>query len=119
MLSALEAGKQKLSVYYSQSTQVHLYAVGTIIAPQYKLKFFSSSDWADNDYEWREKYRQSLEEFIQPYKEQHLGSNEYQTHCPQTPQGSKLAALLARSNPVATSNDSQPNELEQYLESGM
>lgn len=46
MRKALEAGRQKLSDYYSQTESVHgnLFAVGTILAPQNKLQFFSKPD---------------------------------------------------------------------------
>ena len=69
ILNALKAGKEKLSVYYSRTTQVHgdLYAIGTILAPEHKLQFFSSNEWADNNFKWRERYRQSLQDYIQPY----------------------------------------------------
>jgi len=46
ILTALYAAKGKLSHYYSMTDNIHgdLYAVGTIIAPQYKLHFFSTKD---------------------------------------------------------------------------
>ena len=46
MLAALHAAKTKLSQYYSMTDQIHndLYAIGTIIAPQQKLQFFSTKD---------------------------------------------------------------------------
>lgn len=49
MLRALEAAKAKLSYYYAMTDEVHgdAYAIGTIFAPQKKLKFFSSKEWED------------------------------------------------------------------------
>jgi hypothetical protein len=39
MLCALHAGKEKLTIYYAKTKQIHgnLYAIGTILTPQYKL----------------------------------------------------------------------------------
>lgn len=53
MLSALHAAKEKLSFYYSKTDEIHsdLYAIGTIIAPQNKLQFFSGKDWDDESYD--------------------------------------------------------------------
>ncbi|KAJ5318460.1 HAT dimerization [Penicillium atrosanguineum] len=47
MLNALHAGIKKLSVYYTKTKEIHgsLYAIGTILAPQQKLSFFSSKAW--------------------------------------------------------------------------
>jgi hypothetical protein len=44
MLAALEARREKLSVYYQLTEEAHssLYAMGTILAPQYKLKFLKA-----------------------------------------------------------------------------
>lgn len=46
MLNALDAGMDKLKVYYNKTQEVHgnLYAIGTILAPQHKLEFFSTSE---------------------------------------------------------------------------
>lgn len=46
MLQALKATKTKLSEYYSKTDDIHydLYAIGTMMAPQNKLQFFSSKD---------------------------------------------------------------------------
>jgi hypothetical protein len=54
MLDALKVAKEKLSVYYGKTTEEHgnLYAMGTILAPQYKLQFFSDESWSDNNYGW-------------------------------------------------------------------
>lgn len=51
MLESLEAGRKKLDIYYSQADNArgHLYAIGTMIAPDYRLQFFHSDDW---DKEW-------------------------------------------------------------------
>lgn len=48
-----------------------LYAIGTILAPQNKLEFFSTKDWEPN---WRVRYRKSFEEFLIPYQERYSES---------------------------------------------
>lgn len=60
MLSALKQAKLKLSEYYSMTDDIHndLYAIGTILAPQNKLHFFSNKEWEPC---WRVQYRKSLE----------------------------------------------------------
>jgi hypothetical protein len=72
MLRALIAGKEKLSVYYAKTEQVHgdLYAIGTILAPQHKLQFFTSQEWGGKDNEWQTRYRKSLEDLIEQYKQE-------------------------------------------------
>ncbi|KAJ5683808.1 HAT dimerization [Penicillium maclennaniae] len=44
MPEALNTGKDKLSAYYTKTEKTYgsLYAIGTILAPQHKLNFFSS-----------------------------------------------------------------------------
>ncbi|EED22697.1 hypothetical protein TSTA_061850 [Talaromyces stipitatus ATCC 10500] len=65
MLAALSSAKEKLSEYYAMTDHVSgdLYAIGTILAPQNKLEFFSTSEWEP---EWRVRYRKSLEDHEQP-----------------------------------------------------
>ena len=52
MLSALKAAEIKLSEYYRKTDEIDsdLYAIGTILAPQNKLEFFSTKDWEPH---WR------------------------------------------------------------------
>jgi hypothetical protein len=46
MLSSLKAAQEKLSKYYAMiySIEGDLYAIGTILAPANKLKFFLTKD---------------------------------------------------------------------------
>lgn len=75
MLHALEARMQKLSVYYKSTEEAHgsLYAIGTILAPQYKLKFFQTPEWQDEvAFEgdlstWPEIYEKSLHHHLEEY----------------------------------------------------
>ena len=71
MLSALEAGKNKLSFYYNKTEQMHgsYYAIATILAPTHKLQFFSSKVWGDNSHDWCEIYHNTLQEYLEPYKQ--------------------------------------------------
>ena len=45
MLTALKAARQNLQNYYAKTEDMHghLYAIGTILAPDTKLQFFSGS----------------------------------------------------------------------------
>lgn len=125
MLKALEAAKVKLSHYYGMTDQIpsDLYAIATILAPQHKLKFFSTKEWNDPDQDWQARYRSSLEKYLEPYYDRL-----------QAPSGRES---LARANASATAfseieremanipGDSQQSsmstaqldELTQYLES--
>lgn len=69
MLHALHIGWEKLSVYYTKTKEIHgnFYAIGTILAPEHKLQFFSCQDWSE-DPQWRDKYRETLYSFLEPYQ---------------------------------------------------
>ncbi|KAJ5365267.1 hypothetical protein N7517_008153 [Penicillium concentricum] len=47
MLSSLEAAKEKLKKYYSDTDDIegNPYAIGMILVPSSKMEFFSTSDW--------------------------------------------------------------------------
>jgi hypothetical protein len=47
MLTALCAAEEKLRQYYSKAEDVHgdVFAIGTVLAPQHKLRFFRSRKW--------------------------------------------------------------------------
>ena len=63
MLLALQAAASKLQEYYSRTIDPALgsiYAHGTILTPQYKLQFFQSEEWQDEDIDYAEMYRSSL-----------------------------------------------------------
>ena len=70
VLKALEAAKSKLSHYYAMTDDIpgDLYAIGTIIAPQNTLKFFSTKEWEDPNQDWLTRYRNSLKDYLEPYK---------------------------------------------------
>jgi hypothetical protein len=119
MLSALYAAKEKLSDYYGKTDEVpsDLYAIGTIIAPQHKLHFFSGKDWDNPEYDWRQRYRKSLQDYFEPYKQQLSVTQPSLIAQSQAIQTSELDILLA---PEASrqSTLSQHDELTRYLESG-
>jgi hypothetical protein len=73
MLSALQSARLKLSEYYGMTDEIDgdLYAIGTILAPQNKLEFFSTKDWEPH---WRIRYRESLEEYLIPYQQRYSES---------------------------------------------
>lgn len=123
MLRALYAGKEKLSVYYNKTEQIHgnLYAIGTILAPQHKLQFFSKRDLADNNFEWRTRYKNCLESYLEDY--QHRRTDN---HLPPRIQSSSYRSedMEFLFDEDASQTPSQPtrsfhDELTQYLDSGM
>lgn len=121
MLCAILAGKEKLATYYGSTTKAYgdLFAIGTILAPQHKLQFFSRYEWAENNFASRERYRQRLRDYVRPYQERLSNSQGFSNNQTPLDQGSKLATLIAQvgSNrkPVPRHN----NEVENYLESGI
>ena len=67
MLKALKFSESKLREYYTKTDAKELndiYAHGTILAPQYKLQFFKSKDWAGG---WEASYHYSLQDRIKGY----------------------------------------------------
>jgi hypothetical protein len=70
MLKPLAAARNKLADYHSLTDGIHgdLFAIGTILAPENKPQFFSGKDW-DDDYDWRRRYCQSFEAYMEPYKQ--------------------------------------------------
>lgn len=120
MLSALHAAKEKLSYYYRKTDEIpgDLFAISTILAPQHKLQFFTSKDWGNDSHSWRDRYRQSFEDYLRPYQ-QRL-SKDRSTSQTQVSTGLssefKIEMLLA---PTESCQSTQRDELTQYLESGM
>lgn len=129
MREALEAGSKKLSVYYNQTENIHgnLYAIGTILAPQYKLHFFSKPDWSDDNYRWRATYREYIERYIEPYKQRQLEGKLPQNSLPSSRKKDDMELLFDDDEPPAAPVHSHPNqtkasfddELTHYLDSGM
>jgi hypothetical protein len=116
MLTSLEAGRQKLDIYYSQTDNMpgHVYAIATMLAPDSKFQFFLSDDW---DQKWRDAYRKSFQEALVPYQ-QRLSNG---SHDPQSTarlecsRGSRLSRMLnGHKAPTKPAGD----EISQYLDSG-
>ena len=120
MLKALEAAKSKLSHYYAMTDNMpgDLYATGTIIAPQNKLKIFPTKEWEDLDQDWLTRYRKSLEDYLESYKkvlfdiqslskadESAIALSELEVSCMPEDSQSSLSG--------------QRDELTQYVESGV
>ncbi|GFF54131.1 hypothetical protein IFM58399_09749 [Aspergillus lentulus] len=112
MLSALHAAKEKLSIYYGETYKVHgdLFAIGTILAPQNKLQFFSNKDWGP---ELRDQYRKSFETYAGLYKERLSATQGSPRVSSLGVQTSKIDALFAPDFNQSVST----NETTQYLES--
>ena len=116
MLSALKAAEVKLSEYYRKTDEIEgdLYAIGTILAPQNKLEFFSTKDWEPN---WQPRYRKALEAYIQPYQ-QCYSETQSISAARSSAEGISDVDILVTSaaslQPQTTAND----ELSRYLGSG-
>ncbi|OQE61520.1 hypothetical protein PENNAL_c0284G08124 [Penicillium nalgiovense] len=123
MLNALEAGMQKLTSYYAKTKEIHgsLYAIGTILAPQHKLSFFSSKAWgkSTDDTTWSDKYKEILREFMDPYTQRHfqtqslLGEQPLQGFSASTSDFDALVELRPQVRPDPSNSD---HELTRYLE---
>jgi hypothetical protein len=127
MRGALEAGRQKLSDYYSR-TDAHgnLYAIGTILAPRYKLRFFSKREWSDNNYQWRKTYRGYIEKYLEPYQQRQKETQQSQFSRPSTQQKDDIELLLDDDNHSEPSQSQEKqngpafdDELTHYLNSGI
>ncbi|OQE51538.1 hypothetical protein PENNAL_c0506G01004, partial [Penicillium nalgiovense] len=113
ILTALKAARQKLRDYYAKTEDMHghLYAIGTALAPDTKLQFFSGSKWEDS---WRGIYRQSIEDYFEPYK-QNLAETQESAHDQSSIMiNSEIDILL---NGPSHQPSGQRDELKQYLES--
>lgn len=112
MLSALYAAKEKLSAYYAETDKVHgdLFAIGTMLAPQNKLQFFTTKDWGPK---YVVQYRQSFESYAERYKELSTTQGSLKAFSSDV-QTSRIDALFAPDFNQSGSSD----ELTQYLESG-
>jgi hypothetical protein len=119
MLAALHAAKKKLSQYYSMTDQIpsDLYAIGTIIAPQQKLQFFSGKDWDDPVTDWRGRYRASIERYLAPYQQR---ISDTQSPAKIQPLATAISELEMICEPESSqrSTISQQDELSLYLDSG-
>jgi hypothetical protein len=114
MLTALKAARQKLRDYYAKTEDMHghLYAIGTILAPDTKLQLFSGPKWEDN---WRGIYRQSIEDYFEPYKQNLAETKESAQVQSSIMVSSEIDILL---NGPSHQPSGQHDELKQYLESG-
>lgn len=117
MLAALHAAKRKLSQYYSMTDQIHgdLYAIGTIIAPQQKLQFFSGQDWDNN---WRIRYRNSLERYFEPYQ-QRLSNTQAPTQIQPSDLAISELEMICEPEASQQSTTGHNDELSHYLDSGI
>ena len=123
MLQALNAGMAKLTSYYAKTKEIHgnLYAIGTILAPQHKLHFFSSKAWgtSENDTNWSDQYKETLRQFMAPYAQRHTQAQPLQGE--QTPKRhsastSDLDALLDIRPHIHSNPSTSEHELARYLE---
>jgi hypothetical protein len=109
MLEALEFSESKLREYYAKTDAKELgdvYAHGTILAPQHKLQFFKSKDWAGG---WDASYLKSLQARIKVYQsDTTISRTRTLTYV------SELDKVLAS----ASGSHQDQDELTQFLEGG-
>ena len=115
MLKALIAGRLKLDEYYSQTDNLkgHIYAVGTMLAPNSRFQFFLSDNWEPH---WRDTYRKSFQELLIPYQER-LTINQGSTNTPTIASSSSRLNMMLKSNKISAKPAG--DEMTQYLDSGM
>ncbi|KAJ5215577.1 uncharacterized protein N7498_002009 [Penicillium cinerascens] len=116
MQTALEYATQKLRHYYAETDQAYgdLYAIATIMAPQNKLDFFSGKDWRGP---YRKEYRESLEKYLEPYKQRHL-ETQPTSHGVSSAEQFSIVDQMGDRQKVQGSEINQDDELTQYLGSG-
>jgi hypothetical protein len=115
MLAALEAGRLKLDEYYSQTDNLkgHIYAVGTMLAPDSRYQFFLQDNWEPH---WRDTYRKSFRESLLPYQERLAACQQQPSDAPSTATSSSRLNKMLKSN---VSVKPAGDEMSQYLDSGM
>ncbi len=119
MRDALIAAKTKLSAYYGKTYQEqgYLYAMSTILSPQYKLKLFSDKSWSENNYEWRNKYLEHLKEYLKDY-EQRLPQDSLQYRPESRDTDASELQILLDSHQSTSNDQGLKDELTRYLEEG-
>jgi hypothetical protein len=79
-----------------------IYSTGTILAPQYKLKFFQTPDWQDDKKDFAAQYKQSLEDQVKHYEDNVYSSLSRAGSIQSAKPTSEIDLLLARdSRPTA------------------
>lgn len=120
MLCALEAGKNKLSFYYSKTEQMHgsYYAIATILAPTHKLQFFLSKEWGEISQDQRKINCNTLQEYLEPYRQRLSDSQLSSTYQSPTVHNSELHSFITEDVSQRLTS-SKTDALERYLGSGM
>jgi hypothetical protein len=115
MLTALDAGHDKLRVYYAQTDHMrgHTFAVSTMLAPDSRFRFFLSEDW---DHEWRVRYRRSFQTALSPYQTRLLDSQSTPDPRTQPTSTSRLSKMLSGNQRARKPTE---DEMSQYLDGGM
>jgi hypothetical protein len=117
ILSALKQAKSKLSQYYSMTNDIpgDLYAIGTILASQNKLHFFSTKEWESC---WRVRYRKSLEDYLVPYQQRYSDTQPISNSHSSADQISYIDMLITSATSFQPQTDAH-SELTRYLGSSM
>ena len=123
ILTALGAASDKLRFYYSQTYEAYgdLFAIATILDPQKKLRFFTGKDWTKDDKdeeEWYKRYKQSLVDYLKPYKQRLARS--HQTDTPEVTINEDslydITSVIQESAGLSQAKDQ--DDLTRYLDSG-
>ena len=120
MMKAFQAAETKLRQYYAMTDDIEdgLFAIGTILAPQHKLQFFSGKDWEDPEVDYRAKYRQSLMKYLQPYQRR-LSSTQSISQAQLSTNPASDFDMIAAPTLPGRSKASQCDELAKYLGCGL
>jgi hypothetical protein len=113
MLTALEAARTKLDVYYAQTDHIrgHVFAISTMLAPVNKFKFFLTKDW---EKKWRDTYRKAFADALVPYQDRLIDARVLQCSQALARKRSKLSDMLDQDEDQPTTPS---DELTQYLDS--
>jgi hypothetical protein len=117
MLEALRSAESKLRDYYTMTDLEGLsdiYSTGTILAPQYKLEFFQTPDWQDDEKDFAAQYKQALKDRVKHYENSVYSALSQAGGIQSAGPTSEIDLLLVRDcRPTAP-----VSELTQYLKSG-
>jgi hypothetical protein len=125
MLTALEAAREKLDEYYSQTYDSHgdIFAIATILHPQKKLTFFTTREWAQGKNDpmpWDKRYRQCLQRYFEIYQNRQLDAQADDLY----ENGSDHESFdnieyLVESSVVGDLQQNDQDEISRYLNTGL
>ncbi|KAG2000787.1 hypothetical protein GB937_010836 [Aspergillus fischeri] len=119
---ALSKAIDKLRQYYSKTyyAQGYVYAIATILAPQFKLKVFQEDSWSDDEVNWHDRYARALED-IYAYYAAVFPDKVKTNHTPNyLSELDRIIAVTRKGKArVSTQTDDVLTEIEDYLQEGI